>query len=199
LYREYVRSQVILNTYDLFRAQLVEDFINTYDLYLEEPEHLRTPADLVGFLKAHGMEIEASGTPSEQMLESVRLLRANLRDCWTADTLEELAQGLNPLLGNSSVELQAKPEDERLSLQLKLPSNASLPQYLAVECAWGIAAIEQNFGMDRMRSCAAEPCRDVFVDTSRNKTRRFCSDRCANRYNIAAFRGRQKHAHDENT
>lgn len=43
---------------------------------------------------------------------------------------------------------------------------------------------------DRIGRCARPECRLVFVDTSRNGRRRFCSDRCANRVNVARHRAR---------
>ncbi len=39
--------------------------------------------------------------------------------------------------------------------------------------------------------CAAEPCDRVFVDGSKNGTRRFCSTRCQNRVKAAAHRRRR--------
>ena len=34
--------------------------------------------------------------------------------------------------------------------------------------------------------------REVFIDTSTNRSRRYCSDRCATRANVAAYRARRK-------
>ena len=45
-----------MSAYEEHQARLVEDLINTYDLYLDEPEHLRTPDDLQRFLAARGFE-----------------------------------------------------------------------------------------------------------------------------------------------
>lgn len=42
----------------------------------------------------------------------------------------------------------------------------------------------------RLGVCAAEPCDRVFVDASKNSTRRFCSTRCQNRVKAAAHRRR---------
>lgn len=39
--------------------------------------------------------------------------------------------------------------------------------------------------------CAAEPCDRVFVDSSKNGSRRFCSTRCQNRVKAAAHRSRR--------
>ncbi|MEV4834335.1 CGNR zinc finger domain-containing protein [Nonomuraea sp. NPDC049486] len=44
----------------------------------------------------------------------------------------------------------------------------------------------------RLGRCDREGCRTVYVDTSRNGRRRFCSLSCANRVNVAAHRTRQK-------
>jgi predicted RNA-binding Zn ribbon-like protein len=32
----------------------------------------------------------------------------------------------------------------------------------------------------------------VFIDTSANRTRRYCSERCTNRANVTAFRARKR-------
>ena len=42
----------------------------------------------------------------------------------------------------------------------------------------------------RMRECAAPDCTGVFIDLSRNGSKRFCSVRCGNRMNMIAFRER---------
>lgn len=59
----------------------------------------------------------------------------------------------------------------------------------------GIAAgLALAIGSDlagRLGVCAAEPCDRVYVDTSRNVGRRFCSTRCQNRVKAAAHRARQ--------
>ena len=44
---------------------------------------------------------------------------------------------------------------------------------------------------DRLGVCTAPRCDRVYVDTSRNGTRRFCSTTCQNRVKAAAFRARQ--------
>ncbi|WP_369292618.1 CGNR zinc finger domain-containing protein [Sinorhizobium sp. 7-81] len=43
-----------------------------------------------------------------------------------------------------------------------------------------------------MRVCVADPCRDAFIDTSKKGSRRFCGNRCANRWHVATFRQRKK-------
>jgi predicted RNA-binding Zn ribbon-like protein len=54
----------------------------------------------------------------------------------------------------------------------------------------GVALIEG--GLERFGICDASTCDDVFVDISRNRSRRYCSDTCTTRQNVAAYRRRQK-------
>ena len=46
-------------------------------------------------------------------------------------------------------------------------------------------------GRVRLRQCAADGCRNWYADTSRNRSRRYCSNACASRTTVAAFRARQ--------
>jgi predicted RNA-binding Zn ribbon-like protein len=188
---KYVRSQMILDTYNHQRSDLVQDLINTYDLYLDEPEHLQTPDDLQRFLEMRGIKLEAEVTPTD--LDETCNLRETLRTAWNAEMTETMLAILNPLIAASPVTMQFEETGEQhVHAQFALQPGLSLTQQLAFECALGMIEVVQQQGLDRMRACAAAPCRDVFVDTSRNKSRRFCSEQCANRYNISAFRERQK-------
>jgi predicted RNA-binding Zn ribbon-like protein len=58
-------------------------------------------------------------------------------------------------------------------------------------CATGLAlAIGSNLA-GRLGICEADRCDRVYVDTSRNSSKRFCSVACQNRTKAAAFRARQ--------
>jgi predicted RNA-binding Zn ribbon-like protein len=58
----------------------------------------------------------------------------------------------------------------------------------------GLAVMLTEIGIDRFGTCQAPPCRNVFVDTSTNRSRRYCSERCATRANVAAYRARRRAA-----
>ncbi|MFZ3498544.1 CGNR zinc finger domain-containing protein [Streptomyces sp. 5.8] len=47
-------------------------------------------------------------------------------------------------------------------------------------------------GMNRLGRCAAHPCTNVVVDTSRNGTQRYCSPRCGSRDAVRRHRARQR-------
>jgi predicted RNA-binding Zn ribbon-like protein len=60
----------------------------------------------------------------------------------------------------------------------------------AAACATGLAIVLGSDLHDRLGVCTAPHCDRVYVDTSRNGTRRFCSTACQNRVKTAAFRAR---------
>jgi predicted RNA-binding Zn ribbon-like protein len=71
----------------------------------------------------------------------------------------------------------------------------------AVDAAWapswaapmatGLAVVLGNAVVDRLGLCNAPACDRVYIDVSRNGTRRFCSTACQNRVKAAAFRARK--------
>jgi predicted RNA-binding Zn ribbon-like protein len=67
----------------------------------------------------------------------------------------------------------------------------SLTQGWAAGCASGLALVLGTDSYDRLGICTAPRCDRVYVDTSRNGARRFCSVSCQNRVKAAAFRARQ--------
>lgn len=58
-------------------------------------------------------------------------------------------------------------------------------------CAVALATAVGGAGIERLGVCRADACDRVFVDTSRNGSRRFCSAACLNRTKVSAFRARQ--------
>jgi predicted RNA-binding Zn ribbon-like protein len=172
---------------------LAEKIINTRDTTRPEPEYLRTPADLAAYLQS--WNVSSAHEPDERDLAEVLELRHRLRSVFEADDLAAAAGVLNELLDG----IQVKP-DVRLAadggIELKLGTSEELPlaRRLAAEAALGLAAVLKQHGIERLHVCNATPCTDVFVDTSRNHTRRYCCEQCANRHNVAAYRQRQRPA-----
>jgi predicted RNA-binding Zn ribbon-like protein len=71
---------------------------------------------------------------------------------------------------------------------------ASVADLLIAESLLGLANLVCDLGPTRLGVCAASPCTNVYVDTSPNQSRRYCSERCSSRANVAAYRARQKAA-----
>ncbi|GAA2347259.1 CGNR zinc finger domain-containing protein [Saccharopolyspora halophila] len=57
--------------------------------------------------------------------------------------------------------------------------------------ATALAIVLGNPSADRLGVCSAPACDRVYLDTSRNGTRRFCSTACQNRVKAAHFRSRR--------
>lgn len=68
----------------------------------------------------------------------------------------------------------------------------SVAELLVGEALLGLANLVCDLGPTRLGICDASPCTNVYVDTSPNASRRYCSDRCSSRANVAAYRARQK-------
>ncbi|GAA3712695.1 hypothetical protein GCM10022224_092850 [Nonomuraea antimicrobica] len=64
----------------------------------------------------------------------------------------------------------------------------------AATAVMGLAAVVAELGVDRLGRCREPRCGLAFLDTSSNRSRRYCSSRCASRANVAAFRARRRTA-----
>lgn len=98
----------------------------------------------------------------------------------------------NALLARTGARPRLNPEpDGSWHLHFHGPTDSLGPGWTA-----GLAAgLTMALGVDeigRLGVCAADRCDRVYVDTSRNGTRQFCSTRCQNRTKAAAHRARQK-------
>ncbi len=64
----------------------------------------------------------------------------------------------------------------------------------AAAATWGLAVALTRWGSARFGVCDDERCGDAYLDTSTNRSRRYCSDRCATRAHVAAYRARRRAA-----
>ena len=144
---------------------------------------------------AVGAVLRAAGGRAATWEEAAELcfVAAELRGVFedvSAGTVDEAAGRVNALL----VRTGAHPELERHDgqswhLHFHAADN-SLPDGWAAGCATGLAVVLGGELYDRLGVCTAPRCDRVYVDTSRNGTRRYCSTSCQNRVKTAAFRAR---------
>ena len=145
--------------------------------------------------EAVGAVLRAAGGRAATWEEAAELcfVAAELRGVFeavSAGAVDEAARRVNALL----VRTGAHPELERHDgqswhLHYHAADN-SLPDGWAAGCASGLAVVLGGELYDRLGVCTAPRCDRVYVDTSRNGTRRYCSTSCQNRVKTAAFRAR---------
>jgi predicted RNA-binding Zn ribbon-like protein len=75
---------------------------------------------------------------------------------------------------------------------LHLSNSGSVADRYAAGAVFGLATIVTQYGADRLGICTLAACHGVFIDASTNRSRRYCSDHCASRANVTAFRARQQ-------
>ncbi|WP_354642287.1 CGNR zinc finger domain-containing protein [Kitasatospora camelliae] len=168
----------------------------------EEPERgtdSLTSVDAVREL--FGSPSRAAELADESDLPRLRSVRTRLRGVFEAAAEGDEVRAVD-LLNSLLVQYPVSPmvsghdyldEDGRPRWHLHLADNAptAAANYTAVACM-GLAIHLTELGVDRLGLCQAAPCRNAYLDTSTNRSRRYCSDRCATRANVAAYRARKR-------
>jgi len=86
-----------------------------------------------------------------------------------------------------------RDEDGRPDWHMHIADHAAnATASFAATAGMGLAFHLTELGVDRLGICEARPCRNAYLDTSTNRSRRYCSDRCATRANVAAYRARKR-------
>lgn len=147
--------------------------------------------DLVDFLSEYEYLWDGVARPPEEDdLEPILELRSSIREIFEADD-ENLAAKLVNIL------LEKYGATPRLSTHSGVPHFHFEPNESAMVCwlgaitAMGLASVIVEHGVDRFGVCDSGTCIDVYIDTSRNRSRRHCSNTCSTREAVAAYRKRQ--------
>ncbi|HSK92233.1 MAG TPA: CGNR zinc finger domain-containing protein [Euzebyales bacterium] len=148
--------------------------------------------DLSDFLRHHGCDPQ-DGSPDE--IAALQRLAERLHGVFTADDTADAVAIVNDLLVRSGALPQISGHDDEDWHLHYYPAGTGLVDRLAVTAAMGLATVLCTAGGRRLGRCGGTACADVYVDTSRNNRRRFCSDGCANRSHVAAHRARQRADH----
>ncbi|HEY0573238.1 MAG TPA: CGNR zinc finger domain-containing protein, partial [Pseudonocardia sp.] len=64
--------------------------------------------------------------------------------------------------------------------------------WLAATTLTGVAVVLSEYGGRRLGTCTADSCRAVYLDLSKNTSKVYCSQTCAHRQSVAAFRARKR-------
>lgn len=147
-----------------------------------------------------GLRALVSGMPrlsarvTRNDLDALRMLRGDLREVFSAAATGDggrAAELLNELLIQHPIHPQLSCHDEQ-PWHLHLTQSGTVADQYAAGAVMGLAMVVANDGIDRLGVCEATSCGGVFLDTTSNHSRRYCSDRCANRSNVAAYRARRQ-------
>lgn len=117
----------------------------------------------------------------------------HLHDVFAAESADRASRLLNQMLDVVVTHPYITDHDGRHHLHYA-PAEAAPLHRVQASTAMGLAIVLCDYGMARLGVCRAADCECVYVDVSRNAQRRFCSESCANRTNVAAFRARAKNA-----
>lgn len=150
-------------------------------------DELAAPEQLDRLLDEHSYSGRRDGDARE--LGEVRRSRARLGRFWQSGT-EESVELVNRMLSGARA-LPRLVRHDHLDWHIHATEpDAPLAQRIEVEAALAIADVIRAGASDQLRTCAADGCGGVFVDLSRNGSKRFCSVRCGNRTNVSAYRER---------
>ncbi|NUR83691.1 MAG: CGNR zinc finger domain-containing protein [Nonomuraea sp.] len=140
-----------------------------------------------------------------RVLSDSKLLRTQVtpEQC---EALRDWARSLEPVFGETDVEKQLGLVNDLLSVTASRPYisahdgrephlhffdvDADIVARAKDTTAGGLAMAICFSSGSRLGRCDRDGCATVYVDTSRNGRRRFCSLACANRVNVAAHRAR---------
>jgi len=154
-------------------------------------EELRTAADVAAFGRRYGM----GGRARETDVAALRAYRARLDAIVTAwEAADDMAavRMINALLAETGAIPQIVAHDGRGPHIHVSRAAAPMSDRIAAHLAMGLAELLVAGESGRLRSCASPVCREVFLDESRNRSRRYCDSRtCGNRLHVAAYRARK--------
>jgi hypothetical protein len=112
-------------------------------------------------------------------------------DAVSAGDIDTAALQVNRLLEETSAQPRLERHDSQPWHVHFHGTSGTLAGDWAAAGATGLAIVLGSDSYDRLGVCTAPHCDRVYVDVSRNGTRRFCSTACQNRVKAAAFRARR--------
>jgi predicted RNA-binding Zn ribbon-like protein len=128
-------------------------------------------------------------------LAAVHRLRSQLREVFSAGSTEEAAELVNAVVAAAGTTPRLTNHDQHDWHIHYFAPHAAIGDHLAAELGMALAFIVMAGERERLRRCEAPDSARVFVDLSRNRSRRYCDSRtCGNRLHVAAYRARQRSA-----
>lgn len=137
---------------------------------------------------------------TERDVTTFRRAQKRLRDVFELGASGQAADAvaeLNSLLETYPVQPRISGHDgDDWHMHVTSRGASASSEYLS-GAVWGLAVWLCEYGSSRFGVCADDRCGNVYLDTSSNCCRRFCSERCATRSHVAAHRARKRAAGSE--
>ena len=189
---QFVSSQKSFGADLLEALTAAADLINTGRA--RDGEELRGVADVAAFGRRYGL----GGRARAGDVPALRAYRTRLDAIVTACEAGDITGAvriLNTLLAETGAIPQIVSHDGRGPHIHVSRAAAPMADRITAHLAMGLAELLVAGESGRLRSCASPACRDVFLDESRNRSRRYCDSRtCGNRLHVAAYRARKAKA-----
>lgn len=104
---------------------------------------------------------------------------------------DEMVNAINEKLEQSSAIREVRQDDEGLRI-IWLPQEHTWKSVIAEVAASFATSLADGLG-NRIRICGNDNCRWIFLDDTRNRSKRFCNDKtCGNLMKVRRFRERKK-------
>lgn len=179
------RQAVDFDRYANTAGELAADMVNL--LVVGDEADGADEDDMRALLADYDLDLDVHDGTLAQHVDLARLLRG----VFVAPGLDQAIAVLNGLLEDTPMAPRISTHGDRGPHLHVEPRDASTLQRLRANTLMGLAAVLCDGGRLRLGTCDAHDCQQVFVDTSRNARRRFCSTRCSTRHHVAAHRARQ--------
>jgi len=174
----------------LDELHLAVELVNTVSVLRDPQDFLIDLDHLRRFFRYLGAPAAAEAA-TEDDLQAVREVRdriTEVMDCQDETTAASL-------LASIALDLDVRPrlvatESGRWEIRHG-PNPGEGPAFLGPAAVYGLMELLTAGRWNRIGRCAGTPCSCVYVDRTRNRSRRYCDDVCADRVNQAKTRRRR--------
>lgn len=135
----------------------------------------------------------SSAPVTQHDLDRLKLLRAGLAKVFTAAVdgdHQGAAATLNALLMVHPVHPELVQHDDQ-PWHVHLSESGSMTDRYSATAVIGLSLLVSGLGMERLGICAIASCEQVYIDGSKNKSRRYCREHSAAKGNVTALRGQR--------
>jgi predicted RNA-binding Zn ribbon-like protein len=170
---------------------IVQDFVNTLDLDVDQPgDELTDAAALRTWLAGQGLMAPDEAVTEDDLRRAIEL-RAAIRSVLAAHAGEPLDPNALVKLGESAADAGLAPEFSAPNAVALEPRAGGAIGALGKLVSYIVDAVADGTWA-RLKACRNEDCQWVFYDSARNRSAKWCSMAvCGNRMKARAFRARR--------